>query len=166
VLFLAYFNKKEPFHPWCVVKQNARKEKTVKKHFFTLLLIALAVSACAPPEPSASLIGAWNLTAYGPAASPAPAVADSGAQLTFSEDGTVTGNSGCNGFGGQYTVEGDQITFSEVVSTLIACEDARMAQEDAVLAVVTSTATFRIEGSTLTLTNNDTVLVFARGSYP
>jgi heat shock protein HslJ len=86
--------------------------------------------------------------------------------MTFSEDGTVTGNSGCNGFGGNYTVEGDQITFSEVVSTLIACEDARMAQEDAVLTVVSGTATYRIEGSTLTLTNNDTVLVFTRGSYP
>jgi putative lipoprotein len=78
----------------------------------------------------------------------------------------VTGSSGCNGFGGKYIVEGDQITFSEIVSTLMACDDARMAQEAAVLAVLSDTATYTIDGSTLTLTNNDVVLVFARGSYP
>ena len=138
----------------------------MKKHLLTLLLIALSVSACAPSGSSASLTGPWNLTAYGPSGAPTPAVTDAGAQITFGEDGTVTGSSGCNGFGGKYIVEGDQITFSEIVSTLMACDDARMAQEAAVLAVLSATATYTIEGSTLTLTNNDVVLVFARGSYP
>jgi heat shock protein HslJ len=74
----------------------------------------------------------------------------------------VTGNAGCNGLGGTYTVEGDQVTFSEVTSTLMACDDPRMAQEDAVHQVLTDTATFKIEGNTLTLTNNDMVLVLTR----
>lgn len=138
----------------------------MKKYLLTLLLIALVVSACAAPGSSESLIGTWNLTAYGPSASPTPAVPDSGAQITFNEDGTVTGNSGCNGFGGNYTVEGDHITFSEIVSTLIACEDARMAQEEAVYRVLSDTAAHSIEGNTLTLTNNDMVLVLTRVSYP
>jgi heat shock protein HslJ len=138
----------------------------VKKYLLTLLLIALAASACAAPEASASLIGTWALSAYGTPASPAPAVPESGAQLTFNDDGTLAGNSGCNGFGGNYSVEGDRITFSEIVSTLIACEDARMAQEAAVLSVLSGTATYQIEGDTLTLTGNDEMLVLTRVSYP
>jgi heat shock protein HslJ len=59
-------------------------------------------------------------------------------------------------------VEGDQITFSEIVSTLMACDDPRMEQEDAVRQVLTDTATFTIEGNTLTLTNNEMVLVLTR----
>ena len=137
-------------------------EKTVKKYVLTLLVICLAVSACAPKETTASLVGTWKLTAYGPAESPTPAVADVEASLTFNEDGTVTGNSGCNGFGGNYTVEGDQITFSEIISTLMACDDPRMAQEEAVHQMLTDAASFKIEGSTLTLTNNGMVLVLTR----
>ena len=138
----------------------------MKKYLLMLVVISLALYGCNAQGASASLIGTWNLTAYGPSASPTPAVPDAGAQITFNEDGTVVGNSGCNGFGGKYTVEGDQITFSEIVSTLMACDEARMAQEDAVHKVLTDTATYEIEGNTLTLTNNDLVLVLTRVSYP
>jgi heat shock protein HslJ len=82
--------------------------------------------------------------------------------LTFNEDGTVTGTSGCNEFGGNYTVEGDQITFSEVVSTLKLCDAPLMEQEEAMQQVMTETATYQIEGNTLTITNNDKVLVLER----
>ena len=109
-----------------------------------------------------SLIGSWKLTSYGPADAQTPAVADAEAGLTFKEDGTVTGNSGCNGLGGDYTVEGDQVTFGQIVSTLMACDEPRMAQEDAVHQVLTDTAAYKIEGNTLTLTNNDLVLVLTR----
>lgn len=136
----------------------------MKKYLLMLVVLSMALYGCSPGQ--ASLIGTWNLTAYGPSASPTPAVPDSGAQITFSEDGTVAGNSGCNGFGGKYNVEGDQITFSEIVSTLMACDAARMAQEAAVHQVLSDTATFNIEGSTLTLTNNDMVLILTRVSYP
>lgn len=137
----------------------------MKKHLLVLFIICLAISACASEKP-ATLIGSWELTAYGPVNSPTPAVSDAGAELTFNGDGTVTGNSGCNGFGGSYTVEGDQITFESITSTLMACEDARMAQESAVTQVLTGTAKYKIEGSTLTLTNDDRVLVFTTSSYP
>jgi heat shock protein HslJ len=134
----------------------------VKKYLLILFVIVLAISACTAEEPAASLTGAWKLTAYGPVNAPAAAVEEAEAGLTFNEDGTVTGNSGCNGLGGTYTVEGDQVTFSEIVSTLMACEDPRMAQEAAVHQVLTDTATYKIEGNTLTLTNNDRVLVLTR----
>jgi putative lipoprotein len=134
----------------------------MKKLLLVLSLISLAISACTAKQSSASLSGAWKLTSYGPASAPTPAVADTEAGLTFQEDGTLTGNSGCNGFGGSYTVAGDQVTFKDIVSTLMACDDARMAQEEAVHKVLTDTAAFKIEGDTLTLTNNDLVLVLTR----
>jgi heat shock protein HslJ len=50
----------------------------------------------------------------------------------------------------------------------MACEDERMAQEGVVTQVLTGTAEYEINGNTLTLTNNDLVLVFtaASTSYP
>ena len=142
----------------------------MKKYLMMLLLISLAVSACTAesgqgaPQPSGSLIGSWKLTAHGPADAPVPAVEGVEAGLTFNEDGTVSGTSGCNGLGGDYTVEGDQITFGEFVSTLMACDDPIMRQEEAAHRVMTGTATYKIEGDTLTITNNDMVLVLTRGT--
>ena len=76
----------------------------MKKYVITLLLICLAISACSAKSEgsSASLVGSWKLTSYGPANTPTPAVSGTEAGLIFKEDGTVTGNSGCNGLGGNY----------------------------------------------------------------
>ena len=136
----------------------------MKKYLITLLVICLAISACTAKNEgsSASLIDSWKLTSYSRADVLTPAVTDTEAGLTFKDDGTVTGNSGCNGLGGNYKVEGDQVTFDQITSTLMACDDARMAQEDVVHQVLTDTASFKIEGNTLTLTNNDMVLVLSR----
>ena len=134
----------------------------VKKYLMILFVICLAISACAAQESSASLTGTWKLTSYGPAQAPIPAVADAEAGLTFDEDGTVSGNSGCNGLSGDYTVVGDQIAFGQIVSTLMACDDPRMAQEDAVHQVLTDTASFQMEEDTLTLTNHKMVLLLRR----
>jgi heat shock protein HslJ len=143
----------------------------MKMYLLTLVILALAVSACSgqgaqpsPQAPSASLIGAWKLTAYGPASAPTPAVEGVEAGLTFSDDGKVSGSSGCNGLGGDYTVKGDQISFGEFVSTLMACDDPIMKQEDAAHKVLTGTATYKIEGDTLTITNHDVVLVLTRST--
>jgi heat shock protein HslJ len=137
----------------------------MKTRLLILLIIVLTITACTAQgieDPASSLIGTWKLTGYGSPDSPTPAVADAEANLTFNLDGSVGGNSGCNGFGGSYTVEGDQVTFSDIVSTLMACDDPRMAQEDAVHKVLADTATYKIEGNTLTLTNDALVLVLTR----
>jgi heat shock protein HslJ len=146
------------------------EKKTMKKYLLILILLSLAVSACAAgpaqgaQQPAGSLIGSWKLTAYGPTDAPTPAVEGVAAGLTFNEDGTVSGTSGCNGLGGDYTVEGDQITFGEFVSTLMACDEPIMRQEEAAHKVMTGTATYKIEGDTLTITNSAMVLVFTRGT--
>jgi heat shock protein HslJ len=69
----------------------------------------------------------------------------------FDTEGRLAGSSGCNGFGAPYTVEGDAIHVGEIASTAIGCEPDVMAQEAAFLDALRRAATFRIEGSTLTL---------------
>ena len=91
-----------------------------------------------------------------------PAVEDAAATLSFGDDGTVTGSGGCNSLGGDYEVKGDEITFGPITSTLMGCEEPRMTQESFVTQVLTGTAQYEIEGDTLTITNNDSVLVFSK----
>ncbi|HJS19969.1 MAG TPA: META domain-containing protein [Anaerolineales bacterium] len=136
----------------------------MKKVWPILMLLGSLLAACAPQQ--ASLTGSWTLTAYGPQSSTIPAVADSQAGLTFNEDGSVTGNSGCNGLGGTYEVDGDQITFSPFVSTLMACDDPIMSQEGAMHQVLNGTVSYAIDGDVLTLTNDSMVLVFTSASNP
>jgi heat shock protein HslJ len=131
----------------------------VKKSMMLLLTLSLVLAACGSQP--ASLTGTWMLTAYGPENSLTPALTEDEAMLTFGEDGTVTGSGGCNSLGGEYEVDGDQITFAELVSTLMACDDSRMAQEGVVTQVLSGTAQYKIEDNILTLKNNDMVLVFS-----
>ena len=131
----------------------------MKRNLIILLFLSLLVTACASGK-SATLAGTWKLTAYGPKDSPSPAVPDAEAMISFGNDGTVGGNGGCNSLGGTYEVDGKEIEFSEITSTLMACDDARMAQEGTVTQVLSGTAEYAIDGNTLTLTNEDTVLVF------
>lgn len=139
----------------------------MKKVLLFLLLVSLLLSACTPQEKS--LQGTWSLTAYGPEGATTPAAPDSQASITFNEDGTVSGNSGCNGFGGEYSVDGDQVKFTELVSTLIACEEPLMTQEGTVFKVLNDTASYTIDGDTLTITKDGSALVFTAaeaGSNP
>jgi len=134
----------------------------MKKCLLILFALCLVLSACSAEDATASLIGSWNLTAYGSANAPTPVVPNSQAQLTFDDNGIVSGNSGCNGFSGGYMVQSDQITFNEIISTLMACDSPLMEQEEAVFQVITETASFKVDGNTLTLTNNDRILILTR----
>jgi heat shock protein HslJ len=128
----------------------------MKKYLLFLLVASLVLSACTPKEKS--LQGSWTITSYGPQGATTPVVEDSQASLSFNSDGTITGSSGCNGFGGEYKVDGDQVVFSGMASTLMACSDPLMTQEGSVFQVLNGTATYKIDGSKLTITNADLVL--------
>ncbi len=82
-----------------------------------------------------------------------------GTSLTasFADDGSLSGNSGCNQFTGSYTVSGNQITIGPLASTMMMCSDPEglMDQEAQFL------ANYRIEGDVLELrTKDDAIAVF------
>ena len=78
------------------------------------------------------------------------------ATLQFNADGKVLINTGCNGAGGTYTVRGDTLAFSDIVTELKLCQDQRNGMEAAVLGVVRAgEVTYTIEAKLLTLTAGD-----------
>lgn len=78
-----------------------------------------------PPAPAASPIGNWRLVSLGDTETPASIATT----LTIAADGKVSGRGGCNGFGGNAAIQGRVIRFSRMVSTMMACEPDKMAQE-------------------------------------
>lgn len=123
------------------------------KKFVIGLLAMIILSACAGGS-SASIRGQWSLVLHGPTSSQSPAAPNVETSIEF-KDGQMSGNVGCNGFGGDYNVDGDTITFSPVMSTLMFCEGPVGEQETATLAVLREHATFVLDGNTLTITSGD-----------
>ncbi len=87
-----------------------------------------------PPVLKATLTGnAWILVSYGSVDAPTLAVPNSEARLSLTQDGQVSGNTGCNSLGGTYTLDGEKITFSELAMTMMACDGPVGEQELEVL---------------------------------
>lgn len=127
-------------------------------------LSAIILAACASGETSASITGEWTLVSYGDAANPTPALPDIGTSINFNKDGKFGGNVGCNSFGADYKIDGDQITFGSIVSTMMFCEGISD-QESTVLNILTDkTVSFTVNEDQLTLTSADgaSIVVLAR----
>lgn len=135
----------------------------MKKIFVLLSVMAIALAACAPAT-SASIVGEWTLESYGDPANPTPAAPEVETSIIFGEDGQVNGTAGCNGFGGDYKVGDGTITFGALVSTLMFCEGPAGEQETAVFGVFVETASYELNGNTLTITSADgsSVVVLAK----
>ena len=127
------------------------------------LLVLFVLAACAGGA-SASISGQWKLVSYGPAAGQKPAVADVDTNIEFTSDGKLNGNVGCNGFGGDYKVDGATLTFGPVISTMMFCEGPVGEQEMATIAVFQKSAAFVLDANTLTITSADgnSVIMLAR----
>lgn len=86
--------------------------------------------------------------------------------LQIGKDGKVSGHGGCNGFFGSAKVDGGKVTFGQIGSTQMACEQAVMDQEHKFHQALERAATFKIEQGKLVLTDKDgkDILRFAAGS--
>jgi heat shock protein HslJ len=109
-------------------------------------------------DPDRSLQGTkWvvDTIVEGESASSVPAGAE--AHVVFGDADRFSGNAGCNGMGGNAAVhDGTRtITFSEVITTKMACEDDRMRLERAVLATLEGDVAYRIEADVLRLDGPD-----------
>lgn len=82
------------------------------------LLTALLLSACsALSAGNDPLEGtSWVLASY----AGQPALPGTDVTLQFA-DGQAGGTAGCNGYGGAYEVDGNEISFHEIASTLMLC---------------------------------------------
>ncbi len=100
----------------------------------------------------------WALVTLGNDA----AAAESTLTLSFSADGRVSGDSGCNRFMGSYEVNGPRLTLSQLASTRRAClSDALNQQEQTYLRALESVVRYQASGGQLILTTDaDLALTF------
>lgn len=131
----------------------------MKRLIFCILVCILLLTACSDVLSPA---GNWNLLSYGDINAPTPAANE--ARITFN-NGTIAGNAGCNSIGGEYRIKSTKLNCSNLTSTLMACQDeAVMQQESAVLAGLNTAERFEIIGDRLVIyyDNEKQALTFHR----
>ena len=80
------------------------------------------------------------------------------------EKKSAGGDSSCNVFGGSYSVKGDRLQITDVVSTMRACiEDDRMDTERHFLDGLRATNRYKIENNRLLLYRGEKLLLTLRG---
>lgn len=78
----------------------------------------------------------------------------------------LTGNGGCNGFGGEYIIEDGRIEATPIASSLIGCGD-QVERQEALLGDLVISSAIVVEDWVLTLVSDDGVeAVFQRGQRP
>ncbi len=89
--------------------------------------------------------------------------ANTSAQLTleFRADGTIGGSAGCNTYGGSYTVDGTSITFGQLLSTKMACEQLLMTMESTYLAGLQGATAYGADGDGNLVLTGSATLTFA-----
>ncbi len=81
----------------------------------------------------------------------------------FGADGTVTGSGACNTYTGTYQQSGDALTVQSLSATQETCDPEVMAQEEAFLAALQSSATFSVCGGQLTIWDDSGEHVLSMG---
>ena len=71
------------------------------------------------------------------------------------QDGRLSGHSGCNRYTASYTLDGDSLSIGpDIGGTSMACPPAQMAVEQAYLGRLPQVTAFAIDGTTLTMTDD------------
>jgi len=96
--------------------------------------------------------GTWKLTSLVQADAVSSVPGGVPATMQF-QDGKVSAFTGCNNASGSYKVDGQTIAFDSVSVTYKACGPDEMAAEKAVLGVLAGQVKYRIDRSSLILTN-------------
>lgn len=109
--------------------------------------LAVALAGCGADDVGLSA-QTWTLVDVGGQAGVPTAIAT----LTFSEDGTLSGNTGCNSFTTEYEADGSTLTVTQpVAATLQECEAPMMNQEAAIFEALVATTEFSVSGNELEL---------------
>jgi heat shock protein HslJ len=131
------------------------------------VLVLSGVVWAAADDANALASTKWKLAAIGDAGAPTTVVDGSEVTLEFGPDGRVSGSSGCNSYGADYTVRGTELTFGPAMSTKRACvEAARMQQEQRYFKALETAKKFEVADGILTIWFDDGkgVLSFTEGT--
>lgn len=136
---------------WQIIKKSLAALSVV------LIIALMALPALAEDELSG---GQWQLVSI----DGQPVVAGSLVTLTFDNDGNLFGNGGCNSYSGTYTIEGDKIVMGPIISTLMMCADAAVADQEAAFFGALQQVVTRavVDGQLLLMTEAGVELNFVR----
>ena len=137
----------------------------MRRAFALVAILAIALTACADPgEAGASdpTTNAWALEAGTLDGADIPIVDGYPITLIFDQpEGTAGGKSACNQWFGGYTLSGNELTFTDVGGTLMACiDEGVMDSETAFLDAMGLVEIFTMEGDQLNLTGEAVDLLF------
>jgi heat shock protein HslJ len=128
------------------------------------VVLGLTLAACADPaEPGADpTLSDWTLQSGTVDGTDIPIVDDHPITLTFEADNAIAGSAACNSYFGGYTIEGSDISFTDMGSTQMACEPAEvMDSESMYFEAMSKVDSFTATDDTLTMTGDGVELVFA-----
>jgi len=85
------------------------------------------------------------------------------AATLYLQDGQASGDAGCNTFSGDYSIDGDALTFGPMMSTMMICEGEKASTEAAYLAGFPLVASYSLDGDALSLLDGsgDPVMTYA-----
>jgi heat shock protein HslJ len=116
------------------------------------------------PGSATDLEGDWTVTAFNNGNDAVVSVAlGSTITMSFDADGQVSGNGGCNQYNGGYSVDGSNISIGPLQSTMMACPDEALSQQEAqFLAALDLAKTWSLTGPQLEIRGDgDQILVDA-----
>ncbi|MFN8621555.1 MAG: META domain-containing protein [Chloroflexota bacterium] len=110
-------------------------------------------------SPAGPIDGAWNVTAYkNSKGSIVPVLPDAPLSISFEEDGTFSGNTGCNTFTGSYKANGQWLVIADIAGGRSACpSDALSDQEVQFLGALQDSVLWTDTSTQLVFRGNDTI---------
>jgi heat shock protein HslJ len=118
----------------------------------------LAVSACGDDEASGVDEDDLNGRVFTSTGVDGTTIVDgTNVVITFADD-SMSVIAGCNTMNGGFDIEDDVLEAANLVSTMMACDEGLMAQDQWVTALLTGSPTVALDGDTLTIAGGDITL--------
>ncbi len=124
--------------------------KTLFTSIFLGLLVTISSSANTLPS------GVWRLESYNFRQKIAFPIDKNVITMNIREGGEIGGRSGCNVYGGSYSVEDGKLKISELISTMMACDEPSMQFEQTFFKTLEGATKFTAESWKLSITNPKT----------
>ncbi len=130
----------------------------MKRSIALLALLALSACAITSREATTELPGtSWALVDL----DGAEPVGETPPSITFNDDGSVTGTTGCNTFNGEVTIEGSELTFGPMATTRMAClDEGASLQEHAFLTALEGVTGYTVDDEGRLVLEGDAPLTF------
>lgn len=115
------------------------------------------------PAPMSLQATSWRVTRFGSGGTWVAPVEGHEPTAMFSADGRVSGSTGCNSYGADFeTGDGGSISITYWLQTQVACGP----EEATFVSAMTSATTYRLDGSTLFLSDGSGAFIVFEGSAP